>query len=324
MTISRDILTKQNAETSNAIIDHWKDSEAFLALAKKEGDLTIQRDEEDGVKLEAGIDFAKSKGVIDPNYVPESYVTLDVLGKTPATVADEILGTIKNGNTSSTDSNSTGSVIVLCGLSGTGKGTTVSKLRQKLEEDEGKKVVTWSNGNIFRSVTLLAVAWCEQQPDIDGFDKDKALTKENLQSFMSMLSFGKFNGQYDTRINGLGLDLLVSEVQNTELKAPKVSKNIPTVAEVTQGEVILFAADAVDTMGKDGLFVLLEGREQTVNYVRTPYRFTLVLSDESLIGKRRAAQRIMAAALSKLSETATEEEVGKALDECLKEMAAEI
>lgn len=113
-------------------------------------------------------------------------------------------------------------------------------MRQKLEDDEGKKVVTWSNGNIFRSVTLLAVTWCEQQPDIDGFDKDKALTKENLQSFVNMLSFGKFNDKYDTRINGLGLDMLVSEVQNTELKSPKVSKNIPTVAEVTQGKASHF------------------------------------------------------------------------------------
>jgi cytidylate kinase len=324
MAISREILVKQNAETSNTIIEHWKDSEAFLALAKAEGDLTIQRDEEDAVNLQKGIDFAKSKGVIDPNFVSEPYVTLDVLGKSPSMVADEILNTIKNDHNSNSnnnsESNNAGSVIVLCGLSGTGKGTTVSNLCQKLEEDEGKKVVTWSNGNIFRSVTLLAVTWCEQQSDIDGFDKDKALTKENLQSFMSMLSFGKFNGKYDTRIHGLGLDMLVSEVQNTELKSPKVSKNISTVAEMTQGEVILFAADAVDTMGKDGLFVLLEGREQTVNYVRTPFRFTLVLSDESLIGKRRAAQRVMAAALSKLSETSTDEEVGKALDESLKEM----
>ncbi|KAG7352712.1 hypothetical protein IV203_008760 [Nitzschia inconspicua] len=324
MTVSYDTLKKQNAETSNAIIEHWKESAAFLALAKMEGDLTIQRDNEDAVKLEKGIDFAKGKGVIDPNYVPEPYVELDVLGKTPSTVADEILAIIKSGNNYNSATNeSAGSVIVLCGLSGTGKGTTVSKLCQKLEGEEGKKVVTWSNGNIFRSVTLLAVTWCEQQPDLDGFDKDKALTKENLQSFMGMLSFGKFNGQYDTRINGLGLDMLVSEVQNTELKSPKVSQNIPTVAEVTQGEVILFAADAVETMGKDGLFVLLEGREQTVNYVRTPFRFTLVLSDESLIGKRRAAQRVMAAALSKLNETATEEEVHQALEDCLMEMAAE-
>lgn len=234
MTISRDVLAKQNAETSNALIEHWKDSETFASLAKLEGDLTIARDNEDGEKLEKGIEFAKSKGVIDPNYVPEPYVLLDVLGKTPDFVASEILTLIKEGSKDSSE----GSVIVLCGLSGTGKGTTVTKLRQKLEEDEGKKVVTWSNGNIFRSVTLLAVTWCEQQPDMDGFDKDKALTKENLQSFVGMLSFGEFNGKYDTRINGLGLDFLVSEVENTELKSPKVSKNIPTVAEVTQGTCI--------------------------------------------------------------------------------------
>ena len=199
----------------------------------------------------------------------------------------------------------------------------MEQLRQKLEAGEGKKVVTWSNGNIFRSVTLLAVTWCEQQADIDGFDKDKALTKENLQSFIGMLSFGKFNGEYDTRINGLGLDMLVSQVQNTELKSPKVSKNIPTVAEVTQGEVILFAANAVETMGKDGIFVLLEGREQTVNYVRTPHRFTLVLSDDSLIGKRRAAQRLMAEALSALGDGSSDDDVAKALEASLEKLTSE-
>lgn len=318
-TISRALLEKQNAETSNALIGFWKDSDKFFALAKSEGDLTINRDQEDAVKLEKGIEFAKSKGVIDPNYVPEPYVELDVLGKTPATVADEILGKIK----SSGDGKDEGSVIVLCGLSGTGKGTTVAQVRQKLEADEGKKVVTWSNGNIFRSVTLLAVTWCEQQADIDGFDEEKALTKENLQSFIGMLSFGKFDGKYDTRINGLGLDMLVSKVQNTELKSPKVSKNIPTVAEVTQGEVILFAAGAVDTMGKDGIFVLLEGREQTVNYVRTPYRFTLILSDDSLIGKRRAAQRLMAEALTALGVCSSDVDVATALEASLEKLTSE-
>jgi len=318
-TISRALLEKQNAETSNALIEFWKDSDKFLTLAISEGDLTIQRDQEDAIKLEKGIEFAKSKGVIDPNYVPEPYVELDVLGKTPSIVADEILAKIKESDKGTDE----GSVIVLCGLSGTGKGTTVAQVRQKLEAEEGKKVVTWSNGNIFRSVTLLAVTWCEQQADIDGFDKDKALTKENLQSFIGMLSFGKFDGKYDTRINGLGLDMLVSRVQNTELKSPKVSKNIPTVAEVTQGEVILFAADAVDTMGKDGIFVLLEGREQTVNYVRTPHRFTLVLSDDSLIGKRRAAQRLMAEALTVLGDGSSDDDVAKALAASLEKLTSE-
>jgi len=314
-------LEKQNAETSNALIQLLQNSETFLFLATKEQELTISRDNEDAVKLEKGIEFAKSKGVLDANYVAQPYIKIDVLGKDPSTVADEILEKLQASGDS--DDKNSGSVIVLCGLSGTGKGTTVSMLRQKLENDEGKEVVTWSNGNIFRSVTLLAVTWCEQQSDLDGFNKEKALTKENLESFMGMLSFEKFNGKYDTHIKGLGLDMYISEVQNTELKAPKVSKNIPTVAEVTQGEVVKFAAEAIDRMGRDGLFVLLEGREQTVDFVRTPYRFTLTLSDETLIGKRRAAQRVMAAVWGKVSDSASNEQIEKVIQECVLQLAKE-
>jgi len=321
--ISGELLAQQNAETSNALIVQLGGSEAFSFLAAKEQESTINRDNEDAVKLEKGIEYAKSKGVLDSNYVPQPYIQVDVLGKNPEKVATEILQKIKEGNKDDGGDGNQGSVIALCGLSGTGKGTTVTTLRRKLEE-EGKRVVTWSNGNIFRSVTLLAVTWCEQQPEIVGFDEKKALTKENLQSFVDMLSFGKFHGEeYDTHIKGLGLDMFVSEVQNTELKAPKVAKFIPSVAEKTQGEVVRFAADAVETMGKDGLFVLLEGREQTVNFVRTPFRFSLILSDESLIGKRRAAQRVMAEALHRVPASATAAEVETALQESLVELATE-
>mmetsp|Transcript_10056 Transcript_10056/g.12692 ORF Transcript_10056/g.12692 Transcript_10056/m.12692 type:complete len:322 (-) Transcript_10056:146-1111(-) len=316
MTVTYSLLTKQNAETSNALIQEYADSSDFATLAKSEGDAILARDQEDADKLQVGIDYAKEKGVIDPNYVPEPYVEIDVLGKTPDAVADEIIG---HAEKQKADGNDTGSVIVICGLSGTGKGTTVAKLSEKLSADN--KVVCWSNGNIFRSVTLLAATWCELElPGEDGFNKEKALTKENLESFMKMLSFGKFNDKFDTKITGLGLDLLVSEVQNTVLKGPKVSKNIPTVAEVTQGEVINFAAAAIELMSKDGISILLEGREQTVNYVRTPLRFTLTLSDETLIGKRRAAQRLMAAALAATSEDASETAVKEALDAELSKM----
>ena len=200
----------------------------------------------------------------------------------------------------------------------------MATLQEKLIDEDKKQVVCWSNGNVFRSVTLLAVTWCEQQDDCNGFDPARALTKENLTSFMQMLEFGKFNGRFDTKITGLGLDLLVSEVQNTALKDPKVSKNIPTVAEVTQGEVVLFASDAIKKMGEDGIFVLLEGREQTVNYVRTPLRFTLTLSDMSLIGKRRAAQRLAAGALGEVTEDASEDDIAKVLDGQLNKMVMDI
>jgi len=46
--------------------------------------------------------------------------------------------------------------------------------------------------------------------------------------------------------------------------------------------------------------ILLEGREQTLNYINTPYKFRLVMSDATLIGKRRAAQLLMAALLERI------------------------
>ncbi|KAL7449876.1 hypothetical protein ACHAWC_001886 [Mediolabrus comicus] len=308
------ILTAQNATTTNTIINHYATSSTFTQFAAYEGSAILKRDEEDATKLDIGIKVAQSKGVIDPNFVPEEYIKIDVLGKNPDEVADEILGIVRKSGEGG-GGGAGGGVVVLCGLSGTGKGTTVSTLKHKLENEDNKHVVCWSNGNIFRSVTLLAATWCEQNIPNGEFNAELALTKENLQMFMTMLSFGKFNNDtYDTRICGLGLDYMVSEVQNTELKVPKVSKNIPTVAEVTQGEVILFAANAISKMGDDGIFVLLEGREQTVNYVRTPLRFTLTLSDMSLIGKRRAAQRLAAGVLSVVEEGASVDEIEKALD----------
>jgi cytidylate kinase len=257
-SISMELLTKQNAETSSAVIDLLASDKAFVQLSMYEGHLTVTRDKQDDEKLQVGIDYAKAKGVIDPDFVPEPYVQIDVLGKTPGQVADEILQSVERTKalSSSSSSSSSGLVIVLVGLSGTGKGTTVTQLVHKLQlQATGSGVVTWSNGNIFRSVTLLAATWCEQQQqqqngaDQKGggdqnnngagaltLDKEAALTKENLASFMGMLSFGKNpnTNEYDTHIQGLGLDLWVSAVQNTDLKSPKVSKNIPTVAEVTQ------------------------------------------------------------------------------------------
>ena len=107
----------------------------------------------------------------------------------------------------------------------TGKGTTVGKLASKLP-----KVVTWSNGNVFRSLTLLVVTRCEA--DGKEFSED-VLTADFLKECMDCLTFDKFDGAFDTAIKGFGLDLKVSQVQNTVLKEPRVGKNIPTVAKMT-------------------------------------------------------------------------------------------
>jgi hypothetical protein len=188
--LSEEILFAQNADTSSGIISILEGDPAFTALSKFEGDLIYNRDMEDDTKLAVGIKIGVDRGSIpaDPNNDP--YLVIDVLGKSPQDVADIILAHIGDHATE-------GALVVMCGLSGTGKGTTATLLASILPN-----CVTWSNGNIFRSITLLAVAWCEQN-GMEEFDATRALTDDNIRSFMEMLSFEKINGQWEVVINGM-------------------------------------------------------------------------------------------------------------------------
>lgn len=277
-TLTVDLIKAQDDKTSGAIIEFLKDDAVFMDLAKKELDGIVTRDDEDAEKLAAGVDQAIKKGVLPGDLPPPEYEKIDVLGKTADQVADEIIAKLPKDS---------GCIMILVGLSGTGKGTTVDKIKAKMP-----KASTWSNGNCFRALTLLAATHCEQQK-LDGFDP-AVLTAENLATWAGMLEFGEFDGKFDIRINGLGIDARVSDIANTLLKEPKVGKNIPTVAKETQGEVVKFAGEACKKMGDAGTVVLLEGREQTLNFIPSPYRFCLTMSDTTIIGARRAAQRIAA------------------------------
>merc|ERR1712157_618021 len=102
-------------------------------------DQIIARDNEDGEKLQDGVNEAIKKGVLPADLTPPTYTNVEGQGKDAGTVADEIIAKLpKEG----------GCVMVLVGLSGTGKGTTVDKLKAKLPI-----ATTWSNGNVFRSLT---------------------------------------------------------------------------------------------------------------------------------------------------------------------------
>ena len=173
---SFELLKKQDAETSAAIIQVLSGNDVFEAYAKAEADLIVQRDNEDAEKLQAGIQVAapfapthntprppstpprpfglghcttilislrKSQISIDAGVLPvlnppPQYVEIDVIGKSPDDVCNVI-------TTHLGDAANTGCVIVLCGLSGTGKGTTMAKLNSILPN-----TITWSNGNVFR------------------------------------------------------------------------------------------------------------------------------------------------------------------------------
>jgi cytidylate kinase len=276
------LLLRQDARTSEAVIAQLLALPAFVALSARESADTAARDRADDEKLQAGVDLAVAKGVLPAGLVPAPYHAINVEGKATDDITAEICGALPAGQ---------GAVIVLVGLSGTGKGTTVARLAQQLP-----KAVTWSNGNVFRALTLLAVRWCEAQ-GLPAFDADAALTPANLAAFMAMLDFGQHGegGAFDIKVSGLGVEALVAAIANTDLKAPAVSRNIPTVANATQGEVVAFVAKATAMMSAAGHNVIIEGREATVNHIPTPYRFALTLQDPAVIGRRRAAQRIMAA-----------------------------
>merc|ERR1711862_624764 len=219
-------------------------------------------------------------GVLE-NITPDPYKDVYVDGKTPTEVCQEMLTSLGK------DWTSTSFAIVLCGFSGTGKG---------------RNVCCWSNGNIFRSISLLALTYCENN---DIKDVSDALTTDNIASWMSMLQFSKSDGsEWDTMISGMGLNYAVQSIQNTLLKSSGISKILPTVAKATQGQVIMYASSAISKMIADtkDLVVLLEGRQQTVNYVSSPYRFVLKLKDQGVVGQRRAAQRIMAGVLACVDE----------------------
>jgi cytidylate kinase len=305
------LLQAQNAVTSEAVIAQLRGFPSFEALSSREAADTAARDRADDEKLQAGVDIAVAKGVLPAGLVPSPYTTISVEGMTTDAITAAIMSALPGGGK--------GAVIVLVGLSGTGKGTTVARLAQQLPN-----AVTWSNGNVFRSLTLLAVKWCAAQ-GLPGFSPDAALTPDNLASFMGMLHFGKSGAGFDIRVRGLGVDALVSDIANTELKGPEVSRHIPTVAAQTQGEVVNFVAKATQVMSEAGCNVIIEGREATVNHIPTPYRFSLTLADPTTIGRRRAAQRIMAAAAKQLAGAAAPhapEDIDAALKNLAKTMAA--
>lgn len=280
--VSVDTLSLLDSDTSAAVIKAFENNATFDAFARATTEDIKKRDAEDATLLKQGIALAIEKKVIEEAKDASAANPIDVTGKSPEQVADEIIGKLG-------DAVQTGCVVTLEGLSGTGKGTTVSALKSKLS-----KSVTWSNGDIFRSITLLANQFAEEEKA----EFDDALKPENLAAFVARLSVEKSDsGAWDVAIkskDGSTVDNMVSKINKTLLKSKDVSAKVPNVASVTQGEVINFTKEALAKMTEGGATVLVEGREQTLNYIQTEFRFELVFKDPEEIGRRRAAQIIAA------------------------------
>ncbi|RHW73531.1 hypothetical protein DPX39_030020000 [Trypanosoma brucei equiperdum] len=295
-TITSQLLLQQNDTCNRAVIKFLHDNEKFKLLCVSEGTSIIARDKEDSVKLEKGIEIAVERGTLrksrDPPPAPRRRI--DMSAKTTQDAVNEIMAELPDKE---------GKIIIVQGLSGTGKGTTVRLLQQTLP-----RCVTWSNGNVFRSYTHLLLE------ELKGDLSPELLTSEVIQRVYSQVTFEDLgNGVYDIVLKG---KLQVRNIENTLLKSPAVNNAVPTVAQQMQGEVVCFAATAVEKLRCAGYNVILEGRSQTLDFIPTPLRFELVLGDPVVLGERRAAQRVMAAALEELKDridTATTADVETSL-----------
>lgn len=286
--ISAAILRQQDDVCSSYVMQLLHSNSAFHKLAASEGRRIVERDAEDERKLASGIALAFDKGILTtrPKVCPA--IPINVMGLSAKQVTDKILHHLPSH---------VGNVIVLQGLSGTGKGTTVAKLCQELPRS-----VTWSNGNVFRSYTYL----CDEMLATEGKDMTEAnLTEELLANVVRRVTFDKCDDNHFQMM--IDHSVRVSSIENTLLKTKRMSSQVPMVAEKMQGEVIRFGMSAVRQLSEDGFNVILEGRAQTLNFIPTSTRFELVIPDVTILGERRAAQRVMAKALelARASESTT-------------------
>lgn len=284
-TLSKELLQRQDDLCSTSVIEFLSNEPAFTKLAEFEGNLIMQRDHEDGEKLSKGIQISVKKGILPPTCEVAPVRPVRVIGMTADEVAAAILKQLPKQE---------GNVIVLQGLSGTGKGTTVQKLKGLLP-----KCVTWSNGNVFRCYTYLVSEALKA--------KGLPLSTEVLEKHPEIIAAAVPRVTYDevsTGVYDVFIDKKqrVSEIATTLLQSPLINSSVPVVAEQTQGEVICFGQRAVKTLSDAGYNVILEGRSQTLSYIPSKERFELVIPETSLLGQRRAAQRVVGRAVNLLQE----------------------
>lgn len=303
--VTPELLLRKDDTSSCAILSIFENDTLFKMMARKEGINIMQRDAADDEKLARGVQRSVQKNLLPVCPHPTTARPIDVHGRSAYEVAKEIVSCLpKKG----------GNIIVIQGLSGTGKGTTVEKLRSMLP-----KCIAWSNGNVFRCYTHLVLEALEKQ----GKDISTEILVNDPSILKDAINRVKFkmdsDTEYDIVIDGT---TRVKSIENTLLKTPQVSKAVPIVAELTQGEVILLGQDAASKLSSAGFNTILEGRAQTLQYIDTKNRFELKVPDITLLGARRVAQIVIARAVLLIQDTpemSAEEAVQHALQLVSKE-----
>jgi len=299
MATTRDILSRTGAEATQLIIDELSSNLDFKKLSWCLARDIAMRDEDDDVNILQGINDAVSKGLIPSQVSNTQPRRVDVDGKSAEEVARMILLHIED------DFIHGQAVMTLQGLSGTGKTTTVTMLKQLLPDN----TVVWGNGVVFRSLTLLVL----QQARLRESSFEEELDNADWPMYCSMLTYADHNGRPDLKISGLDLEYWASDIKATLLKDRAVEHNVSRVASKTQAEAFIVFTAAHAWLKSIGYNVIVEGRRQPLDRIETQHKFELTLIDNSVIGKRQAAMRV----LQVLREDQEGMKLGEALQACM-------
>lgn len=268
-----EILGPLTVEGTRQITNILSANPLFQQLSKFESVSLMQRDIEDEEKLALGIKQAVEEGYLQPVIFKSPYRPINVDDKSVGTIADDIMQQLGSPDRAK------GNSIVLAGISGIGKGTTVKELSKRIPNS-----YIWSNGTIFRTI-----AW-QYQEHYPG------LPLEQVGNFAEQV-LADIYIQFD--YNRLRIHLkkpesinCITDLQDNIPRSPKLERLVPLVAQRTQGQVINFTKRIIDRLDQKGRCLILEGRKATLDYIPSPYRFELIADDLTVLGKRRAAQKI--------------------------------
>ena len=254
-------------EKTKAIIAILDQDRVFRSLAVSElRDLT-KRDNRDNKELRKGIWYNVRHDDLPVSVQHKQWQEVTVDSKDPQAIVNDIMASVPSTRDV---------IVVISGDSGIGKSTIAEELRALIP---GSTI--WSNGTIFRAITFL---YTDQAGD-DNRKVNQIMTKA-VSSIARSLSI-KPNGSITAENCGR-----TQTIETAQLHQPIIDKHVPHVARYCQGPVIRLTNQFLSHHENEGSMIV-EGRKASLTYIDATVYIELKISDRTMLGERRAAQRVL-------------------------------
>jgi len=207
---------------------------------------------DNGDMWQRAVNVAVDKKLLPATVEVETVKRVEVAGRSGDAVAQEIIAALG-------DAPSAGCVVALQGPASTEKTAVVAALQRELPKAE-----TWPMSTFFRAMTFLLLTVSEQT---GSSLRDVLQRPEMLAAGIEMI---------DEMREGRSIGAMAADAERMmgmSSDGSKLVDNVPLAVEYGLGEVIAFVTAALAKL--DGVNVLIDGREETLKFIRTPYRFEL-------------------------------------------------